>query len=70
MKAFVIDLSVCNGCYCCQIACKDEHAGNDWSPYAKPQPDTGQFWLGIKEKSQGNSAQGNGFISSRYVYAL
>ncbi len=53
MKAFVIDLSVCNGCYCCQIACKDEHAGNDWSPYAKPQPDTGQFWLGIKEKVRG-----------------
>ncbi len=53
MKAFVIDLSVCNGCYCCQIACKDEHVGNDWTPYAKPQPDTGQFWLGIKEKVRG-----------------
>ena len=37
MKAFVIDVSICNGCYCCQIACKDEHAGNDWTPYAKPQ---------------------------------
>ena len=45
MKAFVIDLSICNGCYCCQIACKDEHVGNDWTPYAKPQPDTGQFWI-------------------------
>ena len=53
MKAFVIDLSVCNGCYCCQIACKDEHAGNDWTPYAKPQPDTGQFWIGIKETVRG-----------------
>lgn len=53
MKAFVIDLSICNGCYCCQIACKDEHAGNDWTPYAKPQPDTGQFWLGIKETVRG-----------------
>ena len=53
MKAFVIDLSVCNGCYCCQIACKDEHCGNDWSPYAKPQPDTGQFWLGITELVRG-----------------
>ena len=53
MKAFVIDLSVCNGCYCCQIACKDEHVGNDWTPYAKPQPDTGQFWLGIKETVRG-----------------
>ncbi len=53
MKSFVIDLSICNGCYCCQIACKDEHVGNDWTPYAKPQPDTGQFWLGIKETVRG-----------------
>ncbi len=53
MKAFYIDLSVCNGCYCCQIACKDEHVGNDWSPYAKPQPDTGQFWIGIDESVRG-----------------
>lgn len=53
MKAFVIDLSVCNGCYACQIACKDEHVGNDWTPYAKPQPDTGHFWLGIKETVRG-----------------
>ena len=53
MKAFVIDLSICNGCYCCQIACKDEHVGNDWTPYAKPQPATGQFWIGIKETVRG-----------------
>ena len=45
MKSFVIDVGICNGCYCCQIACKDEHVANDWTPYAKPQPDTGQFWL-------------------------
>lgn len=53
MKAFVIDLSVCNGCYCCQIACKDEHVANDWTPYAKPQPDTGQFWIGLTELVRG-----------------
>lgn len=53
MKAFVIDVSICNGCYCCQIACKDEHVGNDWSPYAKPQPDTGQFWLKQNELVRG-----------------
>lgn len=49
MKAFVIDVSICSGCYNCQIACKDEHVGNDWTPYAKPQPDTGQFWLKVNE---------------------
>jgi tetrathionate reductase subunit B len=48
-KVFVHDVSICNGCYCCQIACKDEHVANDWTPYAKPQPDTGQFWLKLNE---------------------
>ncbi len=54
MKVFVIDVGICNGCYSCQIACKDEHVGNDWSPYAKPQPDTGQFWMRQTEHIRGN----------------
>jgi tetrathionate reductase subunit B len=53
VKAFAIDLDICNGCYCCQVACKDEHCGNDWTPYAKPQPETGQFWVGLKELIRG-----------------
>jgi Fe-S-cluster-containing dehydrogenase component len=53
MKAFAIDISICNGCYNCQIACKDEHVGNDWTPIAKPQPDTGQFWLKLHEFIRG-----------------
>jgi tetrathionate reductase subunit B len=53
MKVFVIDVSLCNGCYSCQIACKDEHVGNDWTPIAKPQPDTGQFWLYLAEHIRG-----------------
>ncbi len=53
MKAFIIDVGICNGCYCCQIACKDEHVGNDWTPIAKPQPDTGQFWLKQNEFVRG-----------------
>ena len=57
MKVFIVDLSICNGCYCCQIACKDEHVGNDWTPYAKPQPDTGQFWIGLTEKVRGHVPQ-------------
>jgi Fe-S-cluster-containing dehydrogenase component len=52
-RAFVIDIGRCNGCHCCQIACKDEHVGNDWSPYAKPQPDTGQFWLKLNDYVRG-----------------
>ena len=53
MKHFVLDLDICNGCYCCQIACKDEHVANDWMPYAKPQPDTGQFWIKMQEITRG-----------------
>jgi tetrathionate reductase subunit B len=53
MKVFVHDSAYCNGCYNCQIACKDEHVANDWSPYAKPQPETGQFWLKLNEKVRG-----------------
>jgi Fe-S-cluster-containing dehydrogenase component len=52
-KVFVVDLSVCNGCYTCQFACKDEHCGNDWTPIAKPQPEIGQFWLKLTEKVRG-----------------
>lgn len=53
MKVFVIDVGVCNGCYACQFACKDEHVGNDWAPIAKPQPDTGQFWMRVDEHIRG-----------------
>jgi len=53
MKCFVIDLNVCMGCHNCQIACKDEHCDNDWSPYAKPQPMSGQFWLRIDQTVRG-----------------
>ena len=52
-KVFCVDVAKCNGCYNCQIACKDEHAGNDWTPYAKPQPDIGQFWLKLQENVGG-----------------
>ena len=52
-KVLVIDLNICNGCYNCQVACKDEHVANDWSPIAKPQPDTGQFWNKIKDMERG-----------------
>jgi Fe-S-cluster-containing dehydrogenase component len=53
MKAFVIDVGRCNGCYGCQFVCKDEHVGNDWAPIAKPQPDAGQFWMRVDEYISG-----------------
>ncbi|MGV8084111.1 MAG: 4Fe-4S dicluster domain-containing protein [Coriobacteriia bacterium] len=53
MKVFVVDVARCNGCHNCQIACKDEHCGNSWMPYAKSQPDTGHFWLKMQETEHG-----------------
>ena len=47
MKCMVIDITKCNGCFNCQIACKDEHVDNDWSPYARPQPDMGHYWMHV-----------------------
>jgi tetrathionate reductase subunit B len=53
-KVFIIDINRCNGCHACQIACKDEHVGNDWTPIAKSQPDTGQFWLRLTQRIRGS----------------
>ena len=53
MKVFVIDVDKCVGCYSCQFVCKDEHVGNDWAPIAKPQPDTGMFWMRLDEHIRG-----------------
>ncbi len=52
-QIFVIDVAKCSGCYNCQLACKDEHCENDWSPYAAPQPLTGQFWCKVHEHVRG-----------------
>ena len=52
-KVMVIDLAICNGCHNCQVSCKDEHVANDWSPIAKPQPDTGQFWNKVINMERG-----------------
>lgn len=53
MKVFVFDANHCNGCYNCQIACKDEHCGNDWTPIAAPQPNSGQFWCKVSQVEHG-----------------
>lgn len=66
MKVMVIDIDRCNGCYNCQIACKDEHVGNDWSPIAKPQPDIGQFWMKVTDVVQGTVPR----VRVRYMHDI
>ena len=53
-KIFLVDVNRCNGCHNCQIACKDEHCGTSWLPYAAEQPDTGQFWCQVKQEVHGS----------------
>ena len=55
MKAFLFDASICNGCYGCQIACKDEHCEQAWEGYTAAQPMTGQFWGKITEREMGKT---------------
>lgn len=52
-KVFLVDIDRCNGCYNCQIVCKDEHCEQDWQPYAASQPLTGHFWMKIDERVRG-----------------
>lgn len=49
----VIDITKCNGCYNCFLACKDEYCGNDYPGYSAPQPMTGHFWMKIIERERG-----------------
>jgi tetrathionate reductase subunit B len=66
MKAMIIDINKCNGCHNCQIACKDEHVGNDWTPIAKPQPNTGQFWKKVRDIVQGTVPK----VRVRYMHEI
>jgi len=52
MKTLKVDVTKCIGCHNCQLACKDEHVGNDWSPIAGPQSE-GQFWIRVDEHERG-----------------
>jgi Fe-S-cluster-containing dehydrogenase component len=49
----VIDITRCNGCHNCFLACRDEYCGNEFPPYSASQPETGQSWMQIFEKERG-----------------
>jgi Fe-S-cluster-containing dehydrogenase component len=46
------------------MSCKDEHCGNDWTPYAKPQPEVGHFWGKLNEYERGQTPQ----VKVAYVF--
>lgn len=49
----VVDVTRCNGCYNCFLACRDEYCGNDFLPYSASQPQTGHYWMRLVEKERG-----------------
>ena len=49
----VIDITKCNGCYNCFLACRDEYCGNDYPPYSLAQPMSSHFWMKIIERERG-----------------
>ncbi len=53
----VIDITKCTGCYNCFLSCRDEFAGNDYAPYAAPQPMSGMNWLKLIERERGQYPQ-------------
>jgi tetrathionate reductase subunit B len=52
-KTLLIDLAKCYGCKSCVITCKGEFVDNDWTPYSKPQPKSGQFWVNVGYAERG-----------------
>ncbi len=49
----VMDVTKCNGCYNCFIACKDEYCGTEHKGYSAALPMTGQSLLTVVEKERG-----------------
>ena len=49
----IIDVARCEDCNDCFLACKDEHAGNDFPPYSVSQPRHGHRWMNIMRKERG-----------------
>jgi Fe-S-cluster-containing dehydrogenase component len=49
----VVDVTKCDGCYNCFIACKDEYCEQAKPGYSAAQPMTGQDWMKIIPKERG-----------------
>lgn len=49
----VVDVALCQGCNNCFLACKDEHVGNEWPGYSRPQSLHGERWIEIPCRERG-----------------
>jgi Fe-S-cluster-containing dehydrogenase component len=49
----LVDVTKCNGCYNCFLACKDEYCEIGHPGYSAPQPMTGQAWMRIVNTERG-----------------
>jgi len=49
----LVDVTKCNGCYNCFLACKDEYCDIAHPGYSAPQPMTGQAWMRIVNTERG-----------------
>jgi len=49
----IIDVALCQGCNNCFLACKDEHVGNDWPGYTRPQALHGERWIHLPYNERG-----------------
>ncbi len=49
----VVDVALCQGCNNCLLSCKDEHVGNDWPGYARPQSRHGEGWISLPCNERG-----------------
>jgi Fe-S-cluster-containing dehydrogenase component len=52
--SILIDVTKCNGCHNCFLACRDEYYDNDYPGYSAAQPLDGQFWMQIEEVERGS----------------
>lgn len=53
--SIAVDVSRCDGCGSCWLACKDEYCLNDHLPTSVATPMMGQTWLRLKEIEQGEN---------------
>ncbi len=66
----VIDITKCNACYSCFIACKDEYWDNDYPPYSAGSAQAWTILDGPREERAWSVSLGEGRIHTCTLYAV